>query len=227
MPHGFAIELLGLRLGFSASPGRAADLLDRYVFPGLPRNPLSLADTAFELEEVAGGFRICQDAAEYARTNGDDEAGANEAVVLLQQAVDQHVVHHAPGFAFVHCGVVGAGGAAALVIADSGHGKSTLVEELVGSAWRADYYSDEYAAIDAAGRVHAYPRALLIRAGRRRQHPVAPQELGARVAAGPAEIRVVLELPYAAEDGPAGVRLTALEQSEALHLLLQSTPQAL
>jgi hypothetical protein len=119
------------------------------------------------------------------------------------------------------------GGAAALLIAASGHGKSTLVEELAGGAWGTDYYSDEYAAIDPEGRLHPYPRSLLLRSGRPSQHPVTPEELGASVAAGPAEIRLVLQVPYDSQESVNGIRVTPLGQSEALHLLLKSTPQAL
>ncbi|HXP84484.1 MAG TPA: hypothetical protein VN841_07180 [Bryobacteraceae bacterium] len=222
MPHGFSIELLNLRLGFSASSGPAAALIERYVFPTLPRKPPRPEDLSFGLESDGSGFRIDREGAEYATA-----AGADEALVSLQQAVDEHVVQHAAGFAFVHAGAVGVGGAAALLIASSGHGKSTLVKELAGGAWGADYYSDEYAAIDPEGRLHPYPRSLLLREGRPAQHPVTPQELGARVAAGPAEIRLVLQVPYAPDEGHIGIRVTPLAQSEALHLLLKSTPQAL
>jgi hypothetical protein len=214
---GFSIELLGLHLGFTASAGRAAELVERYMFPPLHRSPERAEDISFRLEDDSEGFRISRGGAVYACA-----AGSDEALVLLQQAVDEYVVQHASGFAFVHCGAVGVGGDAVLLIASSGHGKSTLVEELAG---RADYYSDEYAAIDADGKLHAYPRSLLLRSGRPVQHPVTPLELGARVAVGPAEIRLVLEIPY--HRGESGIRVAPLEQSEALHLLLKSTPQAL
>jgi hypothetical protein len=51
--------------------------------------------------------------------------------------------------------------------------------------------------------------------------------LGAHVAAGPAEIRLVLEVPYSSEEGVRGIQVAPMGQSEALHLLLRSTPQAL
>jgi serine kinase of HPr protein (carbohydrate metabolism regulator) len=57
---------------------------------------------------------------------------------------------------FVHAGVVAWRGRAVLIPGASNAGKSTLVAELVRRG--ATYYSDEYAAIDAAGRVHPYAR---------------------------------------------------------------------
>jgi hypothetical protein len=243
LSHGFSIELLGLRLGFSASPGPAMDLVERYVFPGLPRHALNAAEaaigeTVFHLEEWEHGFRVFRQAIEYTSTqyqNQAPERAAQRAMVWLQQAVDEHVTEHATGFTFVHAGVIGLGGAAAMLVGSSGHGKSTLVADLIGSARRArpagkrdgfsaTYFSDEYAAIDEQGLVHPYPRALLVRAGQPEQHPVLPLDLGAQVAGGAAEIRLILNLPYRDQ---AQIHMTPVGQSEGLRLLLENTPHVL
>ena len=62
---------------------------------------------------------------------------------------------------FLHAGVVEWGGRAILVPGRSGTGKSSLVAALVAAG--AQYYSDEFAVVDASGRVHAYPKRISLR----------------------------------------------------------------
>jgi hypothetical protein len=62
---------------------------------------------------------------------------------------------------FVHAGAVGCGGKAIIIPGRSFSGKSSLVAELVRCG--ATYYSDEYAVLDAQGRVHPYPQPLAMR----------------------------------------------------------------
>lgn len=62
---------------------------------------------------------------------------------------------------FVHAGVVGWRGRAIIIPGRSFSGKTTLVAALVRAG--ATYYSDEFAVLDARGRVHPYPLALSIR----------------------------------------------------------------
>jgi hypothetical protein len=64
---------------------------------------------------------------------------------------------------FLHAGVVGWKGEAIVIPGRSYTGKSTLVSALLRAG--ATYYSDEYAVLDSAGRVHPYPRRLSIRQG--------------------------------------------------------------
>jgi hypothetical protein len=71
------------------------------------------------------------------------------------------VAEYAPRRVFVHAGVVGWNGKAILIPGSSFSGKSTLVAALLRAG--ATYYSDEYAVIDANGRVHPYARDLRMR----------------------------------------------------------------
>lgn len=80
---------------------------------------------------------------------------------VLESHVQIYVAEMAPDRVFVHAGVVGHRGRAILVPGRSFSGKTTLVAALVRAG--ADYYSDEYAVLDAAGRVHPYPRPLAMR----------------------------------------------------------------
>ncbi len=61
----------------------------------------------------------------------------------------------------VHAGVIAWNGRVALLPGASQAGKTTLVTELLKRG--TVYYSDEYALLDTEGRVHAYPRALMLR----------------------------------------------------------------
>ena len=92
----------------------------------------------------------------FARTTSFDD--------LLEQ-FESHlqliVAEYAPRRVFVHAGVVAWNGKAILIPGLSFSGKSTLVAELLRAG--ATYYSDEYAVIDANGRVHPYARDLRIR----------------------------------------------------------------
>lgn len=64
----------------------------------------------------------------------------------------------------IHAGVVCSNGQGVILAADSGHGKTTLVVELVRRGFQ--FLSDETAALGRQdGQVHPFPRALGIRSG--------------------------------------------------------------
>ena len=64
----------------------------------------------------------------------------------------------------IHAGVVARDDHGIVLAADSAHGKTTLVLELVRRGWK--FLSDEMAALGRAdGRVHPFPRSLRIRPG--------------------------------------------------------------
>jgi hypothetical protein len=64
---------------------------------------------------------------------------------------------------FLHAGVVGWKGRAILLPGTGRAGTSTLVAELVRAGAR--FYSDEFAVIDARGRVHPFHTPILLRSG--------------------------------------------------------------
>jgi hypothetical protein len=105
------------------------------------------------------------------------------------------VAERAPRRVFVHAGVVGWGGRAVLLPGPSFTGKSTLVAELVRVG--ATYYSDEYAVLDARGRVHPYSRRLSLRTndpgGRQRCSPAA---LGGQTGRGALAVGLVAMARY-------------------------------
>ncbi len=95
-----------------------------------------------------------------------------QALDVLESELQLSVARLARPEVFVHAGVVAVGGRAILVPGRSGAGKTTLVRALVEAG--ATYYSDEYAVLDTAGRVHPYPRrpSVRVRGGRKERHPV-------------------------------------------------------
>jgi len=98
-----------------------------------------------------------------------------------------HVANFAPDFVFIHAGVIGWQGQALVFPGPSLAGKSTLISELVRAGTL--YYSDEYAVVDEAGRIHPYARDLQMRElGGLAQRGVPVEELGGRC--GTALLRV-------------------------------------
>ena len=69
--------------------------------------------------------------------------------------------YHTSEFTFVHAGVVAHHGRVIVIPGSSYAGKSTLVHALVRAG--AEFYSDEYAIFDSAGRVVQYREPLILR----------------------------------------------------------------
>jgi hypothetical protein len=96
---------------------------------------------------------------------------------------------------FLHAGVVAWGGRAILIPGRSFSGKTSLVAALVRAG--ATYYSDEFAVLDAKGRVHPFLKPLSIREsadGRQTEYPV--EELGGRSGTKPIPVGTVLVTSY-------------------------------
>ena len=109
----------------------------------------------------------------------------------LNSLLRLEVGEFAEGCVFVHAGVVGWNGRAIMFPGISSSGKSTLTAELIRNG--ATYYSDEYAVLEADGRVSSFPRHLSLRYfGGTRLREVPPQELGAEVGRNAIPVGMVL-----------------------------------
>jgi hypothetical protein len=86
---------------------------------------------------------------------------AFDLVGVLNDA-ELHVAEQVAGFIAIHAGAVAFDDRAILIPGRSLSGKSTLTEALVRRG--GTYYSDEFALLDDAGRVHPYARPLTMRA---------------------------------------------------------------
>jgi hypothetical protein len=122
-----------------------------------------------------------------------DEREARDA---FETAVRFDVAVTSRRWVFVHAGVVGWRGRAIVVPAASMSGKSRLVEALVRAG--ATYYSDEFAVLDAEGRVHPFRKPLDIRTDGGPARRIAAADLGAAGRAPGLPIAVVASTRYEA-----------------------------
>jgi hypothetical protein len=101
------------------------------------------------------------------------------ALGILDAELRMYIALNAPEHVFVHAGVVGVGERAIVLPGRSFAGKTTLVAALVQAG--AEYWSDEYAVLDADGLVHPYPKPLSVRINATRVTEERPVEsLGGR-----------------------------------------------
>ncbi len=140
-----------------------------------------------------------------------------QALDVLESELQLSVARLARPEVFVHAGVVAVDGRAILLPGRSGAGKTTLVRALVAAG--ATYYSDEYAVLDADGRVHPYARrpSVRVRSGGKERHPV-PRGPGR----GPVPVGMVVETRYRPEGRWDPVPLSAGER--VLALLANTVP---
>jgi hypothetical protein len=113
----------------------------------------------------------------------------------LAAHAEPFVAERAPDHLFVHAAVVGWKGRAIVMPGASYAGKTTLVQAWIEAG--ATYYSDEFAVLDRAGRVHPFARPLAIRdssTGLTRRVPV--DALGAETGTAPLLIGLVLVTSY-------------------------------
>ena len=216
--HGFGVRAFGCNIRVETACLEARTILERYVLPSLPR-----VDSADQPDMLVRVARV----GEQLQLSVDDVvvASAGRAIDLvpaLVRVVDEAVIQRLTGLRAVHAGTVVLGGRALLLPGASHAGKSSLVAELLRRG--ATYFSDEYALIDSEGRVHPYPRPLLLRNGCPEQFPVLAGECNAPVGDAPAPVGWILSLEYQ----PAGNwSVEAVPQSEGLLTLLRNTPHVL
>jgi hypothetical protein len=139
----------------------------------------------------------------------------------LRSELEQTMIESAQERLFVHAGAVGWRGRAILIPGSSHSGKTSLVAALLRAG--ATYFSDEYAVLDAQGRVHAYPRPLLLRREGQLDERISPEQLGARVARRPLRVGMVLAAHHRARAAWRPIRLTP---GRAMLALLRHTPAA-
>ncbi len=119
---------------------------------------------------------------------------------------------------FVHAGVVGWKGKALVIPGRSMTGKSSLVAALVRLG--AAYYSDEYAVLDAEGRVRPYPKALSLRTPSGRVDRILVEALGGRVGEDALAVGMIVATTY--RPG-ARRRLQRLTTGQAILRLIDNT----
>jgi hypothetical protein len=140
----------------------------------------------------------------------------------LESDLQLYVAERAPKRVFVHAGVVGWRGQAIVIPGRSLSGKTTLVAELVRAG--ADYYSDEYAVLDAEGRVHPYARPLAVREGDGLAQTLRRvEEFGGRAGKGSLPVGLVVVSSY---EHSGMWRLRRLTPGEGVLEMLSNTVSA-
>jgi hypothetical protein len=168
--------------------------------------------------------------------NGEELGGPrhkNEVFPFLEWGINSRVISTFTEFVQIHAATMVRGGNGVVFAGGSGSGKSTLAAGLLSRGWT--YYCDEFALVDSdSGRVHAFPKALCLKAGsfevvehlklpfaRRRDYVkglkgrvgyVRPRESGLHSQDAPAEIKYVIFPKYVEDQEP---RLTRISRAQA------------
>lgn len=141
-------------------------------------------DAELVAEQRADGTWLLRGSATTQTASGADIADL--VVDHLHKLVSVHARH----VIFVHAGVIGWNDRVVLVPGRSHTGKTTLVAAAVRAGWQ--YYSDEFAVVDADGLIHPYPRPLGVRDESGRTHPVSVGEFGGSAASEPARAVAII-----------------------------------
>jgi hypothetical protein len=213
------VRAFGCTIDINAEGHEAHSFLRHHVFPPLPREDAGPdpPDISVRMVQTAGQFHLSVNDVAVASAERP-----KELAVSLINAIDEAVLRRMTKLYAIHAGAVLIGGRGLLLPGSTHAGKSSLVAELLRRGAR--YFSDEYALIDSEGRVHSYPRPLLLRNGTPQQFPVLPEEFNSSAADSSAPVGWILVLRY--QPGSSW-RLEEMPKSMALLSLLQNTPHTL
>jgi hypothetical protein len=156
-PQTLTFEAFGLCAEVVVEDEHVFERLTTVLPPGWRRAPAGCATACFE---VASAGPILLDG----RQVGEVSDVRRVTLARLGQAMRHLLAASAPGWIFIHAGVVSHAGTAIVIPGSSHSGKTTLVAELVRQG--ASYYSDEFAVVDPAGLIHPYAKPLSIRGPR-------------------------------------------------------------
>jgi len=190
---GTCIEAHGVRLGVRTNAPEIMGELKSCLPPGWKPSRTRVVDELFSVwvdPESPDGrpSRVYVGASRRARTRD-----LRHAFAVLESELRQSLAARSTRRTFVHAGVVGWRGKAIVVPGRSRSGKTTLVAELIRAG--ATYLSDEFAVLDARGRVHPFAKTLSIRgAGGCDFHVRRPsaEELGGHSGTGPLPVGLVV-----------------------------------
>jgi hypothetical protein len=195
---GFSFTSYGLSVGVRVSDPAALSLVAARLPPGWKPSAAHVVGRLYSLRVGGAGAR--PGVRQFSLLYGDIArlARSSDLEVVLdafESDLKMYVAEFARRRVFVHAGVVGWRGRTIIIPGASLSGKTTLVAELVKAG--ADYYSDEYAVLDARGRVHPYPQPLQVRESRgARQTKVPPEALGGRVGRRPLAPGLIVSTTY-------------------------------
>ena len=222
---GISFTTYGLRIGVRTNTPAALEQLAAVLPPGWQPSQSPEVERVYSLLVGGPGQQtnvrrynlLYADAGRLARSMDLDDVLAR-----LEGDLRIYIAERAKQRLFVHAGVVGWHGRAILIPGASHSGKTSLVAALVRAG--ATYYSDEYAVLDARGRVHPFSAALSLRDGpngevRKRQ----AEALGGSPGVAPLPVGLVAITKY-----QPGARWQSrpLSQGQAMLALLSNTVPA-
>lgn len=192
----FRFESYGVRIEIDSNEpemvAQASQVARRSLLGDLRPIRGKSVDHRFELRCSKGGrFMMILD--------GGNIAGARSRKKFLKffdAMIRVTIGEYAVDRVFLHAGVVSWRGKAIIMPADSFQGKTTLTAELVKNG--AVYLSDEFAVLDAEGRVHPFARPLSMRRNDASYTPynLTAAELGGTSASEPVSVGTILLTGY-------------------------------
>lgn len=220
---GSSFACYGVRIGLRASDAEGLAVLEGWLPRAVKRGRATVVQGLYSFILGGEGSRpgvkryhvLYRDAVRLARSFDLHEvrrAFDRDLSMLIGERANRRV--------FVHAGVVGFGAGAVVVPGKSFSGKTTLVRALVAQG--GVYYSDEYAVLDARGRVSPWAEPLSIRpdGARKRAESHSPDALGIIVGKVALPVRLVVLTSFEkgrrfrpAQATPAGGALGLLEHT--------------
>jgi hypothetical protein len=223
---GFTFVSHGVHIGVRVNNPELLPLLRKRLPPGATRSSAKAVDRYFSviLGSTPEGSRVRY----FSLVYGDHTRLARSVELDLildafESWVRLSVGELSPTRVFVHAGAVGWKGRAILVPGKSFSSKTSLVIELVKAG--ATYYSDEFAVLDAQGRVHPFLLAPAVREkdGSFPQRALPIEEIGGWAGSKPLPVGLVVLSEYA----PGGQwRPRRLSAGPAALALLSNTVSA-
>ncbi len=191
---GLSFNAYGTKIGIRTNRPEILEQIQSHLPPGWKPAPSPIVERLYSLRAGGPGARpgarqfhlLYADTARLVRTMEMDDI-----LQSFASDVESYVADAARRRVFVHAGVVGWKGRAIVIPGRSYSGKTSMVAELVRAG--ATYYSDEYAVLDARGRVYPYARPLEIRVspdGKQQSFPV--ESLGGHAGTRPLPVGLVV-----------------------------------
>jgi len=195
---GFSIRSFGVKIGFRVNDPSLLPRLHDLLPPGASISKDEVVDHLCSVRVAGTDQRKGTRAFHLAYAGIPRIARSLDLVEVLDEVegnVRLVVAALAQRRLFVHAAALGWRDRAILVPGRSHSGKSTLTEALVRAG--ATYYSDEYAVLDASGRVHPFAAPLSLRQeGSPRPRKIPAHALGGKVGRKPLTVGLVLSTRY-------------------------------
>jgi hypothetical protein len=193
LPFQAAVTSYGVNLCLRASRASLLALFEACWPYGCHKTKEPRFDRIYSIVEAGdGGLKLYADSRKIAESHD-----AADLCQRFRAHAQLHIAATTDQRVFIHAGVVAFRKGAILIPGRSLAGKTTLVAEFIRAG--AVYFSDEYAVLDAQGRVHPFPRPLSIRDRRTgKQGDVCVSSLGGQAGATSAPVKLILATKHKA-----------------------------